>query len=388
MILHVDMDAFFASVEQRDNPALMGRPVVVGGNSKRSVVSAASYEARKFGIHSAMPIYMAKQQCKELCIVPVNMEKYKKESKKIMDIFMTYSPLIEQTSVDEAYIDIKGCQRLFGNNKKIILNIKNRIKKERKLTCSVGAAPVRFLAKIASDINKPDGIFIIEQDMAKEFVKNINIEKVPGVGKKALEQMRILNIKKLGDIQKFSFSILEKKFGSLGTKLVNYAECIDETPVDSLVSPIRKRKSISSESTLKDDINNLEIIKKHLLTHSAMVGKDLRKKNKKTNNVAIKLKFADFSQKTKQKMVTPPISSTQAIYRETLILLDKINITKTIRLIGVNVACIDKKTGHFQMELLNNAHEQTEKWEKIDRAIDSISEKFGNNIVKNAILKD
>ncbi|MCK5311371.1 MAG: DNA polymerase IV [Desulfobacteraceae bacterium] len=388
MILHVDMDAFFASVEQRDNPELKGKPVVVGGNSKRSVVSAASYEARKYGIRSAMPIFKAKQECKNLCIVPVNMKKYIYESKKIMDIFMTYSPFVEQTSVDEAYIDIKGCERLFGDHTKIIMDIKNRIKNERSLTCSIGAAPIRFLAKIASDINKPDGIFIIEQEIVSDFVKNIDIKKISGVGKKTYEQMKILNIKKLGDVQKFSSTLLQKKFGTFGTKLVEYSNCIDTTPIDSTVSPTIKRKSISSESTLSKDTNEIETIKNQLLLHSKDVGRQLRKKDMMTNNVAIKFKFSDFSQVTRQKTITAPISSTQSIYRETLSLLSKIEIKKKIRLVGVNVACLNKQVEHFQLELLNEVREQTEKWEKVDKAIDSISEKFGTSIIKNATLKD
>ena len=383
MILHVDMDAFFASVEQRDNPQLKGKPVVVGGNSKRSVVAAASYEAREYGVRSAMPIFMAKQKCSNLCIVPGDMRKYSYESKKIMDIFMAYSPFVEQTSVDEAYIDITGCKRLFGDHTKIIMGIKNKILTERSLTCSIGAAPLRFLAKIASDINKPDGIFIIEKIMVKDFVKNIDIEKIPGFGKKAFEQMKILNIKKLGNIKKFNSSLILKKFGKFGTRLIEYANCIDTTPIGQNA----KRKSISSESTLSEDTNEIEIIKKYLLSHSNAVGKDLRKKKKLTNIVSIKLKFSDFSQVTRQKVVNTPISSTQSIYRETLALLEKIKIKKKIRLVGVNVALLDKEIGHFQMELQNEVHEKIEKWEKVDKAIDSISEKFGNSIIKNAALK-
>jgi DNA polymerase-4 len=383
MILHIDMDAFFASVEQRDNPELIGKPVVVGGNSKRSVVSAASYEARKYGIRSAMPIFMAKKNCPDLCIVPVNMKKYRDESKKIMEIFMSFSPLVEQTSVDEAYIDIAGCDKLFGNHTKIIMDIKNKILSQRSLTCSIGAAPIRFLAKIASDINKPDGVFIIEKTMVKDFVTNIDIEKIPGVGKKALEQMKILNVKKLGDIQKFNSSTLQKKFGKFGTKLIEYANCIDTTQFGQSA----KRKSISSESTLTDDTNKIETIKKHLLSHSNAVAKDLRKKEMVTNIVAIKLKFSDFSQVTRQKTITTPTCSAQSIYKETLTLLKKIKIKKKIRLIGVNVACLDKKSGHFQMELMDEVREKTEKWEKVDKALDSISEKFGSSIIENATLK-
>ncbi len=384
MILHVDMDAFFASVEQRDNPELMGRPVVVSGSSKRSVISAASYEARRYGIHSAMPLFMARKECPGLCIVPVDKKKYGRESKKIMEILSSFSPFVEKTSVDEAYIDITGCRKLFGSTRKIINSIKYRILNERDLTCSIGAAPIRFLAKIASDMNKPDGIFIIEKHMMQEFVNNIDITKVPGVGKKAHETMKTLNIRKLGDVKKFQISILEKKFGKFGPRLIEYANCIDTTPFNQAA----RRKSISSESTLKADTNNMELIKKNLLFHSKVVAGDLRKKDMMTNIVSIKLKFADFSQMTKQKTITYPISSTRSIYAETLTLLSRIKIKKKIRLIGVNVACIDKGKSCFQMELMDEVQEQTEKWEKLDRTMDLISEKFGSNAIKNASLKD
>ncbi|MCK5098125.1 MAG: DNA polymerase IV, partial [Desulfobacteraceae bacterium] len=346
--------------------------------------SAASYEARKYGVRSAMPIFMAKQECPDLCIVPVNMAKYKAESKKIMDIFMTYSPFVEQTSVDEAYIDIKGCERLFGDHTKIIMDIKNRIKHERLLTCSIGAAPIRFLAKIASDINKPDGIFIIEKIMMNEFVNNIDIKKVPGVGKKAYAQMKILNIKKLGDIQKFNSSILLKKFGKSGTRLIEYANCIDTTPIGSSA----KRKSISSESTLSEDINEIETIKKNLLLHSKDVGMQLRKKNMKTNNVSIKLKFSDFTQITRQKKVGTPICSTQSIYNEAVNLIERLEIKKKIRLMGVCVSNLQENTKPVQIEFANKIQEQTEKWENVDKALDSISKKFGRNIIQNASLND
>ena len=202
MILHVDMDAFFASIEQRDNPNLKGKPIIVGSLSKRGVVSAASYEARKFGIYSAMPIFQALKKYPDLIVVPVNKNKYASTSQKIMKIFKEYTPLVEPVSIDEAFLDITGCERLLGSHKKIAINIKKRIKKELSLTCSIGAAPVKFLAKIASNMNKPDGITIIKKHEAKKFVLTIDIKKVSGVGKKVIKQMKMLNIKTLGDINK------------------------------------------------------------------------------------------------------------------------------------------------------------------------------------------
>ncbi len=382
MILHIDMDAFFASVEQRDNPCLMGKPIAVGGFSKRSVVATASYEARKFGVHSAMPVFMAKKICPDLIIVPVQKQKYSMVSHEIMEIFKTYTPLVEQVSIDEAYLDVTGCECIFGTYEKIAFSINKKIKKQLFLTCSIGAAQVKFLAKIASDMNKPNGITIIKPEETKNFIDNIDIKKIPGVGKCAMKQMKRLGIKTLGDVRKIRRSVLISKFGKLGVKLYDFSRGKD----DSIVKTEEKRKSISSESTLNEDINDMEKIKKIILFHSQIVGKELRKRNLFAENISIKLKFSDFSQITRQKSLNVPVCSSSAIYRGAAQLAENYKIKKRVRLIGVGTSSLSDGNKPVQMELFNSVREKTDKWEKLDRTVDLISEKFGDGVVKKAAL--
>jgi len=382
MILHIDMDAFFAAIEQRDNPSLQNKPVIISGNSKRSVVSTASYEARKFGIRSAMPVFKAKQKCDHLMIVPGNMKKYQADSKKIMEIISHFSPVVEQVSIDEAYVNLQGCQRLFGSLKDIAHAIKKNIYNELSLTSSVGIAPIKFLAKIASDMNKPDGITIIQKPQVKEFIFSLPIQKVPGVGKSAMKNMETLQIKTLGDINKYNLAILNKKFGKMGQRLLDLSNGIDSSKVETNYI----RKSISSETTLSKDIFDFEMVKQVILSRSQSVGRDLRKKNLICENVFIKLKFSDFSQITRSKTLDTPICSSSAIFNEALTLYKKIQLKKKIRLVGVGVTTLKDKNTPIQLDLISNHNRIKKQWESVDSAVDSISEKFGTYVINKASL--
>lgn len=382
MILHIDMDAFFAAIEQRDNPALRNKPVIISGNSKRSVVSTASYEARLFGIGSAMPVFQAKQKCAHVIIVPGNMKKYRADSKKIMKILSRFSPLVEQVSIDEAYVDIQGCERLFGSSKNIARAIKKDIYAELSLSCSVGIAPIKFLSKIASDMNKPDGITIITKSQVKNFIHTLPIQKVPGVGKNTMKVMKILQIKTLGDINKYTLPILSKKFGKMGQRLIDLSNGIDSSKVETRYI----RKSISSETTLPEDIFDFEQVKEIILDRSQTVGRDLRKKKLFCENVFIKLKFSDFSQITRSQKLSAAICSSSAIFNEALALYKKVRLKKKIRLIGVGVTALKDKNTPVQMQLIPDPDTHKKQWESVDSAVDAISEKFGNNIVKKASL--
>jgi len=384
MILHIDMDAFFAAIEQRDNPTLKNKPVIVSGKSKRSVVATASYEARLFGIRSAMPVFQAKQKCDHLVIVPGNMKKYRAESKKMMEIISHFSPLVEQVSIDEAYIDIKGCERLFGSPENIARSIKKYIYNELFLTCSVGIAPIKFLSKIASDMNKPDGITIIKRSQVKDFIFSLPIQKVSGIGKSAMEKMEILQIKTLGDINKYTLPILTQKFGKMGQKLIALSNGIDPSRVETNYT----RKSISSETTLSKDIFDFETIKQMILDRSQSVGRELRKKKFVCENVFIKLKFSDFSQITRSKKLDTSICSSAAIFNEALALYKKVQLKKRIRLVGVGVTALKDKNTPVQMQLIQDQSRQKKQWESVDSAVDSISEKFGTHIIKKASLSE
>lgn len=383
MILHLDMDAFFASIEQRDNPHLKGKPVIVSGNSKRSVVSTASYEARKFGIRSAMPLFQAKQRCPQVIVLPGSRHKYAADSRRIMAILKEFSPLVEPVSIDEAFMDIRGCQSLFGPPDQMARRIKEKITAELALTCSIGIAPVRFLAKVASDMDKPDGLTIILPSEMDTVIARLPIQKVPGVGNQAMKQMAALQITTLGDLRRLDPGLLDRKFGKMGRRLSELAWGKDRDTVETEST----RKSISSETTLAEDISDIQEIKRILLAHSQRVGRDLRAKQWCCRHVSIKVKFYDFSQITRGKKTATWISSSQAIFTEASQLLDRLTIKKKIRLLGVGVSEFRDQGAPVQMSLLPDLQETREtQWKNVDLAVDSIWNKFGASLVQKASL--
>ncbi len=383
MILHIDMDAFYASVEQLDNPDLREKCVIVGGQSNRSVVSAASYEARKYGVRSAMPIFMAKRKCPEGVFVPPRIQRYKEVSKKIMKLLCDFSPLVEPVSIDEAYMDITGGERLLGSPEQVGMRIKEKIKKKVNLTCSVGIAPNKFLAKIASDMDKPDGLFIIMPDEAYEFIKSLPINKVPGVGKKTGSHLENLGITTLGDVKKYREMLLNK-LGKSGKRLIELSACIDNSPV----TPFTQRKSVSTEHTLKEDSRDPAILKKFLLKHSEDVGRELRRLEVKAKTITLKLKHADFKQITRSTTIDNPTQSSEIIYSNACRLLLKYRLKTKIRLIGVGASGFVPSGMPFQMELFEQKEKKGNNWEKVERAIDTIIEKFGKDAVRRATLTE
>ncbi len=384
MILHIDMDAFFASVEQRDNPELRNKPVVICSDTQRAVVSTASYEARRFGIHSAMPLFQARQRCRHLVVVPVDMEKYARVSRQIMAVISGFSPLVEPVSIDEAYADVTGCKTLFGPPEAIAMQIKQKILTDLSLTCSIGIAPVKFLAKIASDMHKPDGLTHISKEQMPAVLKELPIEKIPGVGNRAMKQMGVLNIRTLGDVQRFDAQFLSRKLGKFGARLFQLSCGIDA----SRVQPRALRKSISSETTLAADISDFHEAKDILLAHSRRVGRDLRKKNLVCRSVSIKITFSDFTRITRSRKIDEPICSGEAIFHLALSLFEQVPLKKRIRLLGVGVSHLQSADAPVQMALIPPAgHRRKKQWETVDRAVDSIFEKFGRDMVAPAVLK-
>jgi DNA polymerase-4 len=382
MIIHVDMDAFYASVEQLDNPDLKGQCVMVGGTSNRGVVAAASYEARKYGVHSAMPIFQAKQKCPNGVFVPPRMSRYKAVSRHIMSILKGYSPLVEIVSIDEAYIDITGCKQILGTPRKIALSIKKKVQEETCLTCSVGIAPVRFLAKIASDMDKPDGLTMIYPDQVDDFIGSLSIQKVPGVGKKSQEQLNRLGIKFLGDIKQYPAEMLTKRLGKFGHRLIELANGIDTTPV----SPESEHKSVSSELTLGKNTLDTHYLKQTLLHQSERVSRELRKMGVKAKVVTLKLKHDDFKQITRRVTIQTPTQSTKTLYKEAIRLLDQYNLTKKVRLVGVGASGFISEAEPVQMGIFDLTPAKSRNWEKIDKTLDHIDKKFGKDIIRRASL--
>ncbi|MEX1300910.1 MAG: DNA polymerase IV [Desulfotignum sp.] len=383
MILHIDMDAFFAAVEQRDNPELRYRPIVVCGNSPRAVVSTASYEARQFGIHSAMPLFQARQRCPHLVVVTGNREKYAAASRKIMDIISRFTPLMEPVSIDEAYADVTGCTALFGPAPVIAQKIKQTIVTDLALTCSIGIAPVKFLAKIASDMNKPDGLTHITREQMPEMIQNLPIQKIPGVGKQAMAQMTALNIRTLGDIRRFDITVLTRKFGKFGYRLLQLSRGIDNDPIQTETV----RKSISGETTLDTDISDAAAARNILLSQAGRVGRELRHKQLTCHNVFIKIKFSDFSQITRTRKLQRRTCSTEAIFHQAWDLFQQVSIRRPIRLLGVGVSHLQSRDVPVQLDLIALPEQDSvRQWESVDRAMDRIYEKFGRDMVTPAVL--
>jgi len=374
-ILHIDMDAFFASVEQLDNPELRGKPVVVGGTSDRSVVSAASYEVRRFGVHSAMSIVKARKLCPNLVIVPGRMGRYKEVSRRVMAVLGEFSPLVEQASVDEAYLDGTGLERLFGPVEELGRRIKARVREETGLTCSVGVAPVRFLAKIASDLDKPDGLAVIRPDAVADFLRTLPVGKVPGVGKKLAETLARMGVRTCGDILKRDRAFWDSRLGKYGGVLHDRARGVDPNPVE----PGGEAKSSSAENTFSEDTSDRAELIRWLLAQSERVGADLRAHGYRGRTVTLKVKYADFTQITRSRSLPARTDNTALIFETARELLAELELRRAVRLIGVGVSNFEPRAR--QVTLFEEAPRSEEETSELDRAVDRVRERFGSGAV-------
>jgi DNA polymerase-4 len=289
------MDAFYASVEVKDNPSLKGKPVIVGGNRKRGVVSSASYEARKFGVHSAQPIATAARLCPHGVFLPTRMSRYKEVSDLVFEIFHRFTPLVEPLSIDEAFLDVTGSTRLFGSPEKIAIDIKRMIVEEIGITASAGVGPSKFIAKIASDLNKPDGLTVVPYDQVREFLDPLPIGKLWGVGKATQKALSFLGVKTVEELSSLPADVLEKKFGKHGIHIHLLAKGIDNRDV----VPEREVKSIGNEETYAEDILDMEVIKKEILALAVKVARRLRNEHVKGKTITLKVKYKDFVQITR-----------------------------------------------------------------------------------------
>lgn len=363
------MDAFFASVEILDKPELIGKPVVVGG-SDRGVVCAASYEARKYGVRSAMPAGEARRRCPHAVFLPVRMQRYKEVSRQVMEPMYALSPLVQKTSVDEAYIDITSL-RTEKTPAETAMTLKEDIKATTGCTCSVGVAPNKFLAKIASDMNKPDGLFIIEENEVAAFLQTLPVGKIPGIGPKSLETLHRLGVKTAGDVLKHPPELWKERFGERGLHLYERAQGIDTSPV----KPYSEPKSSGSETTFREDIGDREELKRRLYLQAENVGFDLRRHGRWGRTVTLKLRYSDFSTVTRSVSLKDPTRSTEVIFGEAAALLDALPLPRKVRLIGVSVSNL-QKTGP-RPSLLDDSEND----ERLDSVLDALREKYGRSAV-------
>lgn len=382
-IIHLDMDAFYASVEMLDNPTLKGKPVIVGGPKQRGVVSAASYEARKFGIHSAQPMAVAMRACPQGHFLPVRMARYKEVSDQIFAIFSQYTPLIEPLSLDEAFLDVTASVQLFGPSESIAQAIKKSVLENIGLTVSAGVASSKLVAKIASDLDKPDGLTIVPAGKARQFLAPLPIERLWGVGKVTQKDLSLLNVKTIGDLSRLPKDLLQRRFGQQGLQLYFLSKGID----DREVHPERKAKSIGREETFGEDI--LEKIKaeREVLTLSQRVAKRLRRHGVGGRTITLKVTYHDFSQITRSATLPAATDDGRTIYRLCLDLMGKTDIgLKPVRLLGISISQL-ARPGDGQL-LLFNPSPGPEKERRLNRALDAIQDKYGDQVIGPGSLID
>ena len=331
IIIHIDLDAFFASVEQRDNPRLKGKPVIVGGTSGRGVVATASYEAREYGVHSAMPVFIAIKKCPNGIYVSPRHDIYREVSINIFKIFYEITPIVEPVSIDEAYLDITNCGK---EPLKLVKYIKKEIWEREKLTVSIGISYNKFLAKLASDWNKPNGVKIIRQEMIPDILLPLPINKVHGMGKKSVKKMNNIGIFKIEDMYKLPLNLLIEYFGKFGLEVYQRIRGIDNRKVEIG----RERKSIGNETTLKKDTKDIEEIKHYLHIFSKNISEGLKKNHMWGKTITLKIKNYKFEITTKSKTLKEYINEEEKIYNEACKILNSINIKEPLRLIGLTLS--------------------------------------------------
>jgi DNA polymerase-4 len=377
-IIHFDMDAFYASVEQFDNPGLAGKAVIVGGDpKKRGVVSAASYEARKFGVHSAMPMSQAIRLCPNAIVLPVRMKRYAELSRQIHDIFQKFTPEIEPISLDEAFLDITGSLQLFGSAEKIGRDIKLQIKEQLGLVASVGIAPNKFLAKLASDLDKPDGFVIITEENKQQILDPLPVSRIWGVGKVTEKALKSKGINTIRQLREAPPEVLHSIFGDQTPHMLRLAQGIDNREVESS----REGKSISSEQTFATDTTDKEILLGVLLNQVEDVAQRLRAKDLEARTVTLKLRYDDFRTITRSASFDCSTNTTKTLWlqaKEVFVKWHKIS-AGPLRLLGFGVSGL-QKAGTGQQSLFAE-HEQ-EKQKKLDKAFDEIRGKFGHDSLR------
>lgn len=380
-ILHVDMDAFYASVEQRDFPEYRGKPLIVGGTARRGVVSTCSYEARVFGVRSAMPMYEAKKKCPQAIVVFPRISHYAEVSAQLMEIFGNYSPEVEPLSLDEAFLDMSGAHRLFGTPRQMAEKIQQNVKSSLNLTCSIGAASTKYVAKVASDLNKPFGITICEPGTEREFLAPLTLRKLWGVGPKSAEQLEAAGLRTIGDVASWPEPNLRAKFGSFGTHIWQLASGIDPRVVDSQ----RERHSLGSERTLDTNISGAAEVRRLIVPLADEVARGLRAKGVRAHGVRLKLRYATFQLVTRDLRLAAAALDSASLLSAFDELLLRVETDLPIRLVGISAFDLVADENPHQLDLFSG---NRVKREKLESALDSVNEKFGKaGIVRGSRLK-
>jgi len=383
-ILHVDMDAFYAAVEQRDHAELRGKPVIVGSDPKqgkgRGIVATCSYEARKFGVHSAQPISQAWKLCPQGIYVRPDMEKYARASSCVMSILLDFTDMLEQVSIDEAFMDVTGSAKLFGAGPEIAQRIKSRIRDELQLTASVGVAGNKFIAKIASDLNKPDGLVVVSPGSEREFLSPLPIGRLWGVGPKTEAGLKSMGLDRIGQLADMEFNELSSRLGKIGSHLWQLSRGID----DRDVVPEEGFKSIGHEITFESDTADQALLDRTLLDLSEKVARRLRAQEARARTVAMKFREADFSTFTRRTTLNESVDTSEKIYPVARKLMKSLmHEGILVRLIGVYASNLEFGTEAKQMSLFEPA---SQKDRKLAAALDDIAQRFGDRAITRATL--
>jgi nucleotidyltransferase/DNA polymerase involved in DNA repair len=388
-IVHVDMDAFYASIEQMDHPAWKGKPVVVGADpvrgKGRGVVSAASYEARKFGIHSALPISTAYRLCPKAVFVRPHFKRYTELSKSVIQILGEFSPLVEQISIDEAFLDCTGTEKLFGSSLELANHIKGRILRETGLTASVGIASNKSIAKIASDLHKPDGLCICPPGGEKEFMASLPMKYLWGAGRKTIERLDSLGYREVRDIQGSSPEKLERILGKYGLKLWELANGRDSRPV----VPSMRRKSISEEITFREDIEQDGYVEQILFQIAENLTRKMRREGIVGRTITLKIRLQPFQTYSRSYSLEDPVNDTNTVRLTAQKLYRGFNrMGKKVRLIGIAVSnlTVIKRTPTGQLELFSRGEKKEQKRSQTDRVLDQMKNKYGDKVTRAAFL--
>ncbi|MEV8266353.1 DNA polymerase IV [Microbacterium sp. NPDC076911] len=377
-ILHVDMDAFYASVEQLDDPSLIGKPIIIGAPEGRSVVSSASYEARKYGVRAAMPVSEALRLCPSAIVVAPHFDRYRALSSHVMAIFRDVTPLVEPLSIDEAFLDVRGARRLWGSPGEIAIELRRRVRAETGLVCSIGVAATKHVAKMASTLSKPDGLLIIAETDTAAFLQARSVRSLWGVGPKAAESLAGRGIHTVRDILDTPTSVLERTLGrAMAERLWHLARGIDPRTVDTT----RVEKSIGHEETFHDDIADPVVLRTELRRLADRVGARLRESGWEATTVAIKVRFADFTTVSRSRSLAEPSAVGQRIGDAAHELFASISRPLPVRLLGVRAERL-QSAGASPLALWDD----DEEWRRVEGAVDTASARFGRGAITRATL--
>lgn len=383
-IVHVDMDAFFASVEQRDHPEYRGKPVIVGADPRegkgRGVVAACSYEARQYGLHSAMPISRAFKLCPHGIFLPVRMGRYEDVSESVFAIFRNFTHLVEALSIDEAFLDVTASLHLFGSGEQIAGQIKREIAENIGITASAGVAPNKFLAKLATDLSKPNGLMVIAPERVTEILHPLPISRLWGVGKKSEERLRSLGLQTVGELSSWTRTRVERLLGKAGVHLWELAHGVDHRRVE----PSREAKSIGSETTFSEDTDHQETLHRTLLCLADRVSRRLRQQGYEGSTVTLKYRTADFVTLTRSETLKESTQRGSILYEKALELLQRVpDRGEKVRLLGITVSNLVLRDAPMQQINLFKDPEQG-KMERAEEVVDRIRERFGDRAITRA----